>query len=372
MSVSSFINTLFTKIIKNPAWVILTGLAVFIKIFSLFPAAVETYYTYGLYPVISKIQRFLLGWIPFSIGDLFYGFLGLIILIKTFQLFKTVFKKQFNKAYLISGLKQLLFFVLFVYVFFNALWGLNYNRKGIAYQLKLDVKKYTVQDLDTLSIKLHERLNFYAAQIDTIKREQLEKKSIMFKQAAEAYHIIEKKYPFLTYHPKSLKPSIYSYVSHYIGFYGYYNPFSGEGQVQTIVPVFVQPYVACHEIAHQVGYAKENEANFVGYLACKESLSVDFKYSVYYDMFTYASGDLFKKDTALAKELSKNMHVRVKRDTRDLRNYFLNRKNGLEPFMSGLYSNFLKMNNQPNGKETYNEVVAWLIAYYKKYGIESL
>jgi hypothetical protein len=36
------------------------------------------------------------------------------------------------------------------------------------------------------------------------------------------------------------------------------------------------------------------------------------------------------------------------------------------------YDGFLKMNNQPKGKETYNEVVAWLIAYMKRYGEEAI
>jgi hypothetical protein len=46
--------------------------SILVKIFSLNPAAVEKYYTFGFYPVISSILRTLLGWIPFSVGDIFY------------------------------------------------------------------------------------------------------------------------------------------------------------------------------------------------------------------------------------------------------------------------------------------------------------
>jgi Protein of unknown function (DUF3810) len=372
MSLNGFINNLFRHLLRKWSWTLLLLLGIGVKLLSLNPVWVEKYYANGLYPLIAKIQRFLFGWIPFSIGDLFYGFLGLIILVKTVQFFRSLFLKKVNKTYLLSGLKQFAFFFLFVYVFFNLLWGLNYNRQGIAHQLGLEVKKYSVADLDTLCMKLHERLNYYAVKVDTNQRMQLERKRTLFRQAAECYAYADDKYRFLQYTPRSIKPSIYSYVSHYIGFYGYYNPFSGEGQVQTLVPVFVQPYVACHEIAHQLGYAKENEANFVGFLACRESPSVDFRYSVYYDMYNYAIGEYFYKNTGCARELQRSLDTLVKNDYRRLRAYHLKKKNVLEPIMMKAYDRYLRMNNQPNGKETYNEVIAWLIAYYKKFGIDAL
>lgn len=372
MSLNSFINNLFQHLLRRWSWTLLVGLGILIKWISFYPVWVEKYYANGMYPAIAKAQRLLFGWIPFSIGDLFYGFLGLIVLVKTVQFFRALFLRKINKAYLLSGLKQFLFFILFVYVFFNALWGLNYNRQGIATQLGLEVKKYSVEDLDTLCIQLHKRLNHYAAKVDTVQRQELERKRSLFRQAAESYTYVDDKLSFLHYTPRSIKPSLYSYVSHYIGFYGYYNPFSGEGQVQTLVPVFVQPYVACHEIAHQLGYAKENEANFVGYLACKESPSIDFRYSVYYDMYNYAIAEYFFKNTGCAMELQRNLDSLVKKDRRALRAYHLKKTNPLEPVMMKAYDRFLRMNNQPNGKETYNEVIAWLIAYYKKFGVEAL
>ena len=67
------------------------------------------------------------------------------------------------------------------------------------------------------------------------------------------YKLANQEYSFLKYQPRSIKPSLYSYAGNVLGFEGYYNPFSGEGQVNTTVPVFEQPFVACHEIGHQVG-----------------------------------------------------------------------------------------------------------------------
>src|SRR5690606_2945838 len=62
---------------------------------------------------------------------------------------------------------------------------------------------------------------------------------------------------------------------------------SGEANINTRLPAFVLPFVTCHEIAHQLGVAKEDEANLVGYLAAIHSNNATFQYSGYYNMFRY-------------------------------------------------------------------------------------
>ena len=110
---------------KSWSWVLLVIATIAVKWISLYPDWVERNYTYGIYPAISKMQRILFGWIPISIGDIFYGFLILVIILKTFLFFQLLFRKKLSKKYFITGLQQLIFFFLFVYVFFNLLWGLN-------------------------------------------------------------------------------------------------------------------------------------------------------------------------------------------------------------------------------------------------------
>src|SRR5262245_87593 len=127
---------------KTWSWVLLILGAILIKFSSLYPHFIEKYYSNGLYVYISKIQRFLFGWIPFSIGDLFYAFLIIVLLVKIWQLIRIIFKKKFNRQYLLSGLKQIIFYFLFLYVFFYLFWGLNYSRKSIASQLDLKMSAY--------------------------------------------------------------------------------------------------------------------------------------------------------------------------------------------------------------------------------------
>src|SRR6476659_6100188 len=132
---------------NKKAWIILAVLAVTIKVFSLFPDAVEKYYSDGLYPVISSVQRIVLGWIPFSVGDIFYGLAVLYILRRLVVMIRFLLKKKTNKAYWVGGLRRLGFIALLVYVSFNLLWGLNYNRIGIANQVGLKPEKIERENL---------------------------------------------------------------------------------------------------------------------------------------------------------------------------------------------------------------------------------
>lgn len=353
---------------RRLGWIIIPVLAVIIKVISVNPEWVERYYTYGVYPVIATVLRFSLGWIPFSIGDILY--IGLMIWLgyKIARQIRRIRKKQFSKLYGYGFIRRTIFLILLVYVVFYGLWGLNYSRQGIASQLQLKEQQSTTADLDTLVHLLHNKLNDQAQLLTPAMRDSFKSKRNLFLNASLLYQIAGTKYAFLSYKGYSVKPSLFSYIGNYLGFQGYYNPFTGEAQVNTTVPASVEPFVASHEIAHQLGYAKESEANFVGFLACRLHPSVNFKYSVYFDMYHYAIRELAFADSSRAKIYDSILHPRVKKDIADYIEFYKKYRNPIEPYIDKMYSYFLKANNQPKGRRSYNEVVTWLIAYYKKYG----
>jgi hypothetical protein len=157
-------------------------------------------------------------------------------------------------------------------------------------------------------------------------------------------------------------------MGNYLGFTGYYNPFTGEAQVNTTVPVFVRPFTSCHEIGHQLGYAKESEANFAAYLSAAASRDSAFLYSVYFEMFAYASRYLYYADSSSLKQLNEELSPAVKKDFREIREFYRRYETPLEAAIDRIYSNYLKANEQPSGRMSYNEVVAMLIAYYRQHG----
>lgn len=363
---------MFKSLLKDRKLLILVAVVVLIKLLSFNHLWVEKYYTYGFYPILSGFLRMLFGWIFFSVGDLLYAVAAIFLLVKMGKFLMRLKKGEIKKYLSLVVLKKFLYLILGIYIVFNLFWGLNYNRRGIAYQLQLNVETYSVEDLYKLTQILQQRANTYGSKIDSVKRLELNKNKILFTQGALAYGQVKNIYPFLTYSNASVKPSMFSHIGQYLGFTGYYNPFSGEAQLKTTSPVFLKPFIVCHEIAHQLGYGKENEANFVGYLACKNSSDIDFRYSAYFEMTLYAQGDLRRKDSVAAGSLRQQWGRRMENDYRAYLNYIFKSKNSVEPFVMRFYSEFLKMNNQPKGYKTYNEVVGWLIAYMKKNGEQAI
>lgn len=352
---------------KRVLYLLLIGIVLIIKIVSLDRDIVERWYSTSIYKGIAVVLRVITGWLPISLGDIIYILVIFWIGKTLIRVVKTIIKKRTTRAWWLKGLKKALVIAGEIYIMFNIFWGLNYDRRGIADQLGLNVKPYTIEDLKMIDSLLLQKVNETKKQIDGSKGTYQNKKEL-FARASACYNETEKEYPFLKYSMVSLKPSLFSWFGNYLGFTGYYNPFSGEAQVNTLPPKFTLPYVAVHEIAHQLGYAKEDEANFVGYLAAISSKDTLFHYSAYLDLLLYANREVFIYDSTFARNITKSLIPEVKADLKEERDFWLKHRNPVEPVINWMYGRYLMANSQPKGIETYNEVIANLIAFYKKNG----
>lgn len=352
-------------------WICLVVLAIGIKIFSWYPEAVEKYYSRGVYPFLSRGQRILFGWVPFSVGDILYGGAVILLLYRLVRLIRRLLSRQAERGWWLRLLRQAVFVLLWVYVLFNGLWGLNYNRLGIADQLQLQVRPYSTTDLNELTKVVLQELNGLDSSA-RLQRADLDRVKSLRVSAIRAYDSLAVEDPMFEYRSPSVKSSLYSYPGLYIGFGGYYNPFTGEAQVNTMDPLFGRPFTACHEMGHQLGYAKENEANFIGFLAARSSPDAAFQYSVYLDLFLYSVRELYVRDSVLAKTFKGQLGPGVRDDLRELQRFNRKYANPLGPLIWKIYGRYLQANRQPQGIVTYSEVTAWLIAYYKKFGRDAI
>lgn len=341
---------------------------VFIKVASFYPDWIEKNYSRGFYLAVSSFYRTILGWIPFSIGDFLYATAGFFILTGSIKLVKKLIRRQFTAKTLKRTFLKAFFVFSIIYIYFNLSWGLNYNRPGIAYQLQLPLAKHSTQELKNLTEALIKKVNSYRSLAGDSK--------IKYKTYAEVFALAQSAYrqssvagfSFLNYKTKSVKRSMYGRIGNFLGFLGYYNPFTGEAQLNLTMPRFLIPYVTCHEIAHQLGYASESEANFVAYLAATQSRDTLFQYSTYFDLFNYANTELFLKDSVAAKNNYKQLSPLVRSDVEELREYWRKSDNIIEPYIKAFYDRYLKANQQSEGVKSYNDITGWLIAYSKKYG----
>ena len=149
---------------------------------------------------------------------------------------------------------------------------------------------------------------------------------------------------------------------------GIYVPFTGESNVNTNFPDYIEAYTAAHEIAHQLGVASEDEANFYAFLACMNSGDDYLKYSASLNMFEYLVEDLSREKTI---ELASYIDERVMREFIAYNKFFEKYDNNKIADVSNAVNDmYLKSQGESDGIRTYSKVSALFTAYAERYLIE--
>ena len=156
-----------------------------------------------------------------------------------------------------------------------------------------------------------------------------------------------------------------SLLQTYNGTGGYLNPLTGEAQVNSRIPKTSYPTTTCHEMAHQIGFAAENEANFIGFLAANYNDNIYFKYASYRMAFGYCISELRKRDKNVSKELWKALNKGISKDFNTSYQFWQAYKNPFEPLVKKGYNAYLKANKQDKGVQSYNYVVDLFISYFE-------
>ncbi|WP_335974761.1 DUF3810 domain-containing protein [Gaetbulibacter jejuensis] len=334
---------------------------IFLKIIARFPDVVEQLYSNGLYVYISKLMRYAFGWVPFSVGDILYTLATVYTLRWLFVNRKRIIKD--TKAWILDVLSA----VSIGYFAFHLLWAFNYYRLPLHKALNIE-KDYTTEALVATTERLISTVNTVHIAItnnDTIKVDMPYSKTELLQKVPKGYDKLSKKFPHLAYQPKSVKRSIYSLPLTYMGFSGYLNPFTNEAQIDGLIPTFKYPTTASHEVAHQLGYAAENEANFIGSMAAMHHDDIYFKYSGYAFALRHCLHEIYRRDPKQYETLVTKVNKGILKNYQEVRDFWDSYQNPTEPLFKSTYDTFLKANNQIDGMESYSYVVALLVNYFE-------
>lgn len=341
---------------------ILAVVIFFLMLFADHASAIERYYSTGFYVFICRVLHPVFNIFPFSVGDLLYITIICLLIYLLIRFIGLLFKKQFKLAgNLLLGLTiGIETGVIVFYVF----WGLNYFRPSAAERLGLRDTNYTTIDLKRITHLIIDSTNACRGRIT--QADTLQDNSTIYKTAVMAISKLSAdSVDFRTWHPH-IKPSLLTPLMNYLGTSGYYNPFTTEAQMNYQMPVFERPFVACHEMSHQMGYGPEDEANFAGFLAGIGSHDRLLRYSAYQEALDECMHALRRRDTVANNELKTYISPAVNHDIRAQRAYWFSFHGKAGILSSIFYDDYLKANNQPQGLNTYNQMVLLLMAWYSK------
>ena len=329
------------------------------QLLSRYPEFVERYYSEGLYQWLSKMFRFVLGWLPFSFGDMVYGLGGVYIIwwfVKNRSRIRTDFKHWATDVCAAISI---------IYFAFHLFWGINYYRLPLHKNLDLNAD-YTTEQLVEVTEKLiiaSNRLHAKLVPNDSLKVNLPYDKAEVFEMIPKGYDNLKSVFPNLEYHPESKKQSLFSYPLTYMGFSGYLNPLTNEAHVNGRIPMYKFPTTTAHEIAHQLGYAAENEANFIGFMAASYNEDDFIKYCGYTFGLRFCLAEIYRRDECLFEDILADVNLGIRKNYEESRKFWEAHENPFEPYFKVFYGNFLKVNNQTKGMESYSYVVALLVNY---------
>lgn len=350
---------------KNILPVLLIAQIIVLKIASFFPQWIERIYSNGLYVYISNGSRVLFGWIPFSVGDVIYFIFGFFILRWIFRKFKQK-KTDERQNWKTISLEILSFFSVF-YFLFHLLWATNYHRVPLFEKMQIQ-KEYSDADLLDFTKKLIAKTNDIHSKI--VKNDSLKvifpySQQQVFATNLKGYEKLSNDYPFFKYENASIKKSLLSLPLTYMGFAGYLNPFTNEAQVNDMLPMPNFPTTAAHEMAHQLGYASESEANFIGYLASIKNDDLYYQYSGYSFALKYCLRNWKVRDEKVLDQLLPTIHPGILKNYEDSKKFWDQYESFIETGFKIFYDHFLKFNQQKDGLDSYSKFVDLMVNYYK-------
>lgn len=332
-----------------------------------FPEFTEYAIVRGLFRIAAFPAEWIMSVIPFSVTEAVVVLcVPAVVTLLTVWIVRIICRK--NRLQIFErGCRFAAWCMSLALLIFMVMDGANFSRIPVGELLELPDNTYTAEQLYTVTADL-------AVKASEARRALPEdengctvlsvKQSELLKLTDDCYEALRRDYPFLktaTWRVKSVK---LSHLWSYTGFTGVYCPWLGEASVNTDVPDYELAHTAAHEIAHTMGFAKENECNFIAWLACSVSGQPDHVYSGHLQAFVYCSNALYKADKELWKKAYSNCSAGVIRDIRQNNEYWKSFEGEVQESSQKFNDSFIKANGVESGVLSYNEMVELMLRYY--------
>jgi Protein of unknown function (DUF3810) len=306
------------------------------------------------------------GLLPFSLAEAFVLGGTVAICLATIRgLARTLRRQARWSSVLAAGGANLALVAGIGYGLFLLLWGFNYARPPLAFLAGLPAVPAPTSELAELAADLVDRSNRERAGLPEdgggVFRVEGGFPGVVGRVEA-GYAPASVTMPLLTGPAARPKAVLLSGLLSRVGITGIYFPFTGEPNVNTTVPDVELPFSTSHEVAHQRGFAREDEANYVAYLACRHHPDGGFRYSGLLAASHYVLAALQAVDPAAVSRIQEGRSPAVRRDEAAIRAWielYRGRANEVGRRVNDAY---LKTQGQADGVRSYGRMVDLLLA----------
>ena len=339
------------------------------------------FYVNHVFPIWVETYGRVTGLFSFSVGEwMLYLAVVLTFLLAAGGMIYGIFKKKLRPSFLKACRRYALFYY-WVFGIVCVIMTLNcfllYQASPITERYRIgegEKEAYGLEEIAALRDHVVDQANRLAPLFERDARGYLiyegdleEETKAQMKRLGETFDNLKGYYPS----PKPLFLSGF-YSQQYI--MGYYFPFSMEANFNRQMYITNMPVTMCHELSHLKGFILEDEANFIGYLACVDSQDLLFEYSAYLSVIGYLDRDFIKaigedRDVYLAHpQISQQVALDRKFLTQEawdaVEKKAVLRTETVKQAADTFLDTTLTLNGVQDGTISYSRVVKLLLKYY--------
>lgn len=306
------------------------------------------------------------GWIPFSAAETLVLFVPVIFVAVLVVCIRQAAKGWRRAMYSIVSLLSV---IALIYTMFVATFAAGYHATPLEKKLGLPTREVS-------ALELAETAAILAAGMESTLDEitfRYQGPSVMpysygemSRLLMEAYDRVCDTYPFIQRLHSRVKPITCSEPMTYTHISGVYTMFTGEANLNVNYPDYVLPYTAAHELAHQRGIARENEANFVAFLVCMASEDPYIRYSGYLNMYEYVSSALYSTSREYHSMIQGALDLRIYYELRSYSIFFEKYQDNVVADVSETINNSYLVIQGTEGTRSYGMVVDLAVQYLLK------
>lgn len=331
------------------------------------PCWAEQVYSRSVYPVLSTAVGYLPSLVGFSLSEwLVVLFLLFCLGYVVYYIRKVIISKDRRSITAYRGVAGAVAIFCIVYFVFTVLCGLNYHRYTFTYYTGYDVKQSCVEELEQLCMSLADDMGRVRMQLGEDADLYATKPGdfdYYAQHSVQTMQILAEQYPILDRSLYSApKPVVMSELMSNAGIGGVFVPFTLESNINVKAPFFTIPSTMAHELAHQCGFMREDEANFIAYLACKQSDEPLMLYSGLFSAFDHSISALKEVDPGLASEIISGLPPAVQCDMAQHEQYWTQHEGIVSNISTAINDMYLKANSQTDGVDGYGRMVDLLLA----------
>ena len=303
--------------------------------------------------------------LPFSVAELLIGLAVIAVLVYIIYTIIKLIRCGGRLKRLYAAVINLLAAGLAVYAGFCMLWGVYYYGDDFMTRSGLKNDNISVEQLETVTEYFAALVNEYSSQVPRdADGNYVADRDAILRRSNEVYANVEETLPCLSGPAVRAKGVYFSRVMSYTDFTGFFFPFTAEANVNTDFPPALFASTVAHELAHQRGVAKEQEANFAAVLAGLEYGDAEYCYSACMLAYTHLGNALYSADYDAWKSIYLTLNEDVRRDFAANREYWAQFETPVQKVSNTVYEGFLHSYDQTMGLKSYGACVDLLVNYY--------